>query len=154
MAFDFKNLPPQIDRRLAIQTLMTSPETTEVIYNGRPVLVSEALRHMLQGDDAVVMSPAAPPALPGQLGHPGGGPGPNLTISQRAVDNLSPAQYEELKTTGHLQGLTNSDQGRALITVRNSSGTVHSRFTFNPETGAIEPGRALDFSDFDAPAGS
>jgi hypothetical protein len=53
--FDFANLPPQIDRRVALQSLMQTPQDTVVTYAGRQMLVSDALRHMLNGDDAVTV---------------------------------------------------------------------------------------------------
>jgi hypothetical protein len=129
---------------------MQSPQDTVVTYDGRPMLVSTALKHMLNGGDAAVVTaqPAQQPGQPGQ-GQPGA---PGLTISQRAADALSQKQYDELKQTGHIQGLTNSDNGRAMISMRNSSGTVQSRFSFDPETGKVEPGRPIDLRDFDAPA--
>jgi hypothetical protein len=141
--FDFAKLPPQFDRRMALQTLMQSPQDTVVTYAGKQMMVSDALGRMMKGDGAAIV-PAPAPAQPGA---PTG-----LTISQRAVDALTAEQYKELEATGHLQGLTNSDNGRAIVHVRDSSGTVTSRFSFNVETGAIEPGRLMDLRDFDAPA--
>jgi hypothetical protein len=75
-----------------------------------------------------------------------------LRISQAAADALPQAQYDELERTGHIQGLTRSDNGRAVVHVRNSSGVVESRFSFNPETGAVEPGRPINMSNFSDPA--
>jgi hypothetical protein len=160
--FDFANLPPQIDRRMALQTLMTTPEDTVVTYAGRQMLVSDALRHMLNGGDAVTVhipantagrlgpnDPGRQPGTPGQLSV-----GPQIQISQAATDALSGAQYAEFQRTGGIEGLTGPIEG-TRVHVRNSTGTVESRFSFNPETGAVEAGRGLDmrhFHDPDAPA--
>jgi hypothetical protein len=136
---------------LELQTLMTMPQDTLVPWgpNGKVITISDALTRLFNGEGADVMPAAQPAAQPAQPGQPGA---PGLTISQRAADSISQAQYDELKQTGHIQGLTNSDNGRALVHVRNSSGTVRTDFSFDPETGKIGPGRGIDLRDFDAPA--
>jgi hypothetical protein len=135
---------------LEMKTLMTMPEHTLVPWGpgGQVITVGEALRHLLRGE-GVEIAPAQP--VPGQPGQPHAGP--NITISQVAVDSLSQAQYDELQQTGHLQGLTNSDNGRANVHVR-QGGSISIQRSFNPETGAVEAGRGLDLRDFDPPAGS
>jgi hypothetical protein len=152
--FDFAKLPPQIDRRLAIQTMMNTPQDTVVTYAGRQMLVSDALKHMMNGEGAAVVEPAQPAQTgqPIQPSHQAGPGGPKLMISQGAANTLPQAKYDELAKTGHIQGLTNSDNGRAVVHVRNSSGTVESRFAFNPETGAVEPGRPMDTRMFHDPS--
>jgi hypothetical protein len=64
---------------------------------------------------------------------------------------LSEAQYEEFQRTGGIEGLTGPIEG-TRVHVRNSSGAVQSRFSFNPETGAVEAGRGLDMRYFTDPA--
>jgi hypothetical protein len=156
--FDFANLPPQIDRRLAIQTLMSQPQDTVVNYAGRQMLVSDALHHMLNGDDAVTVhipantagrlgpnDPGRQPGTPGQLSA-----GPRIQISQAATDALSEAQYAEFQRTGGIEGLTGPIEG-TRVHVRNSSGAVQSRFSFDPESGKVGPGRPLDMRYFTDP---
>jgi hypothetical protein len=160
MQFDFAKLPPQIDRRTALQTLMQTPQDTVVTYDGRQMLVSDALKNMMNGGDAATvhlpqntagrLGPNDPGRQPGTPGQP---PGPRIAISQAPTDALSQAQYDEFQRTGGIEGLTGPVEG-TRVHVRNSSGTVESRFSFNPETGAVEPGRGLALTDFDAPAGS
>jgi hypothetical protein len=158
--FDFARLPPQIDRRMAIQTLMTTPHDTIVTYDGRPMMVSEALRQMLNGGDPATVT--IPQNTAGRLGpnDPGRQPnvtagyppaGPRIQISQAATDALSQAQYEEFQRTGGIEGLTGPIEG-TRVHVRNSSGTVQSRFSFNPETGAVEAGRGINMEMFHDPA--
>jgi hypothetical protein len=52
----------------------------------------------------------------------------------------------ELEQTGNLAGFTASNRGRAMISVRNSSGTIVSRHHFNDETGKIEAGETRPFT--------
>jgi hypothetical protein len=136
--------------RMEMQALMTA-NPNEIMahpFTGKPATVAEVLRAILRGEGAAV-HPTSPPAQaqPGQLGAPQG-----LTISQEAVNALSEAQYQELKATGHIQGLTNSDAGRAYVHI--SQGGSHSVSFSLDETGKVGPGRGLDLRDFDAPAGS
>jgi hypothetical protein len=111
---------------------------------------------MMNGDDGAIVEPAQPAQTgqPIQPSHQAGPGGPALRISQEAANALPQAKYDELARTGHIQGLTNSDNGRAVVHVRNSSGAVESRFSFDPETGKVQPGRPMDLRDFDAPAGT
>jgi hypothetical protein len=139
--FDFAKLPSQIDRRTAIQTMMQTPQETVVTYDGRPMLVSDALKHMMKGE-GVAYEPAPEPQAPGRG---------SIRIDPA---RLNEQQRTELEQTGNLAGFTSSDRGRAMISVRNSSGTVQSRFSFDPETGKVEQGRPMDLRDFDAPEGS
>jgi len=134
--------------RIELQALMQTPPDTLVPWgpNGQVITVGEALHRLMKGD-GVDITPAQP--APGQPGQPAG---PNIRISQEAVNALSEAQYQELKATGHLQGLTNSDNGRAYVDV--SRGGSHSASFTLDETGAVGPGRGLDLRDFDPPAGS
>ena len=114
--------------RIELEALMRTPSDTLVPWgpNGQVITVGEALRHVLRGDGMEV-APAAP--APGQPGHQAGSP--NIRISQEAVNALSEAQYQELKATGHLQGVTNSDNGRAVVHV--SRGGSHSvNLSFDP----------------------
>jgi hypothetical protein len=132
--------------KIEMQTLMTTDPNTLVPWGpgGQVITVGEALRHVLRGD-GVEIAPAQPaPAQPGQPA------GPNIRISQQAVDSLSQAQYDELQQTGHLQGVTNSNNGRAIVHV-SRGGTIQVQRTFNPDTGAVEAGRGLDLRDFDPP---
>jgi hypothetical protein len=135
--------------RMEMQALMTANPNDIMThpFTGKPATVAEVLGAILRGEGAAV-APVQP-----QPGQPGYAPGPNLTISQEAINALPEAQYQELKTTGQLQGLTTSDAGRAYVHVR--QGGSHSvSLSFDPETGAVGPGRGLDLRDFDAPAGS
>jgi hypothetical protein len=156
--FDFANLPSQIDRRTAIQTLMQTPQDTVVTYAGREMLVSEALKQMMNGGDGATvhipqntagrLGPNDPGRQPGTPGQPPAGP--RIAISQRATDALSQAQYDEFQRTGGIEGLTGPIEG-TRVHVRNSSGTVTSRFSFNPDTGALERGRDMDLQMFHDP---
>jgi hypothetical protein len=135
--------------RIELEALMRTPSDTLVPWGpgGKIVTVGEAIKHVLRGDGMEV-SPAAP--APGQPGHQAG---PNIRISQEAVNALSEAQYQELQATGHLQGVTNSDNGRAVVRV--TRGGSHSvSLSFDPETGKVGPGRGLDLRDFSDPAQS
>jgi hypothetical protein len=131
--------------KIELQTLMTTPPDTLVPWGpgGKLITVGEALHRVLKGE-GVEITPAQPaPAQPGLSG--------GIRISQEAVNALSEAQYQELKETGHLQGLTNSDNGRGTVHV--SQGGSHTvSFSFDPDTGKVGPGRGLDLRDFDDPA--
>jgi hypothetical protein len=131
---------------LEMRALMTA-DPNEIMahpFTGKPATVAEVLRAIMRGEGAAV----AP--VQHQPGQPGYSPGPNLTISQDAVNALSEQQYHELKSTGQLQGLTTTDAGRAYVHV--SRGGSHSvSFTLD-ETGEVGPGRGLDLRDFDPPA--
>jgi len=130
--------------RIELEAMMKANPNDLMRWDGRVMTVAEALGRVLKGDGMEV-SPAQP--APGQLGHQAG---PNIRISQAAVDQLSQAQYDELKATGHLQGVTNSDNGRAVVRV-SQGGSYSTGFTLD-ETGKVGPGRGLDLRDFDAPA--
>jgi hypothetical protein len=132
---------------LEIKTLMTMPSDTLVPWgpNGKVITVGEVLKHVLRGEGVEI----APGALPGATAQQPAGP--NIRISQEAANRLSDAQYKELEQTGHIQGLTNSDNGRAIVHVR-QGGSVQISRSFNPETGAVEEGRPMDLRDFDPPA--
>jgi hypothetical protein len=137
---------------LELRALMTAdPKTLIRGANGKMITVGDAIYAALKGEgQGVEISPAAPaPAQPSQVASPG------IRISQKAVDALSPAQYEELKTTGHLQGVSNSENGRATVHV--TQGGSHSvSFTLN-DTGEVGPARPIDLRDFhdpNAPASS
>jgi hypothetical protein len=106
--------------RMEMQALMTA-DPNEIMahpFTGKPATVAEVLRAILRGEGAAV-HPTSP-----QPGQPGYSPGPNLTISQEAINALSQTQYDELKATGQLQGLTTTDAGRAYVHV--SRGGSHS----------------------------
>jgi hypothetical protein len=113
---------------------------------------SDALKHMMNGRDGAVVEPAQPAQTgqPIQPSHQAGPGSPKLTISQEAANALPQAKYDELQKTGHIDGLTRPYQG-TRVHVRNSSGTVESRFAFNPETGAVEQGRGMDMRMFHDP---
>jgi hypothetical protein len=134
---------------LELRTLMTTPPDTLVPWgpNGKVITVGEALKHVLHGEGAEIAPVQPPQAQPGQPA------GPNIRISQEAANRLGDAQYKELEQTGHIQGLTNSDNGRAIVHVR-QGGSVQISRSFNPETGAVEAGRPMDLRDFDPPAGT
>jgi hypothetical protein len=132
--------------KLEMQALMTA-DPNEIMahpFTGRPATVAEVLRAILRGEGAAVL-PVSP-----QPGQPGYSPGPNITISQEAVNALSQSQYDELKATGQLQGLTTTDAGRAFVHV--SQGGSHSTSFTLDETGTVGPGRGLDLRDFEDPA--
>jgi hypothetical protein len=133
--------------RIELEAVMKANPNDLMLWDGRTMTVAEALGRVLKGDGMEV-SPAAP--APGQPGHPASGP--NIQISQAAVNALTEAQYQELKATGHLQGVTNSENGRAIVRV--SQGAFYSTSFTLDETGKVGEGRGLDLRDFDAPAGS
>jgi hypothetical protein len=139
--------------RIELEAMMKSDPNEIMTWNGRTRTIGEHLRAILKGEGAVV-EPAQPAQTgqPIQPSHQAGPGGPSLRISQEAANALPQAKYEERARTGHIQGLTNSDNGRAVVHVRNSSGTVESRFSFNPETGAVEPGRPMDTRMFHDPS--
>jgi hypothetical protein len=132
--------------RIELEAMMKADGNALMLWEGRVMTVAEALGRVLKGDDMEV-SPAAP--APGQPGHQAG---PNIRISQAAVDQLSEAQYQELKATGHLQGVTNSENGRAVVRV-SQGGSYSTGFTLD-ELGKVGPGRPMDLRDFDRAAGS
>jgi hypothetical protein len=120
--------------------IMTHP------FTGKPATVAEVIKAILRGEGAAVVP------VPPQPGQPGYRTGPNLTISQEAINALSEQQYQELKSTGQLSGLTTTDAGRAYVHTR--QGGSHSvSFTLDEE-GKVGPGRGLDLRDFDRAAGS
>jgi hypothetical protein len=135
--------------KLELQALMTADPNTIMThpFTGKPAAIGEVLKAILNGEGMTLQ--VAPthlaPAQPGQHA------GPNLRISQAAINALTEAQYQELKETGHLQGLTNSDNGRAYVHVR-QGGSHTVRLSFDPETGAVGPERPLDMRDFTDPA--
>jgi hypothetical protein len=131
--------------RMTLQVLMQTPQDTLVSYNGKPTLISEVLRRMLKGEDNAPIQPPQP-----QPGTPQVPSGPTVLASQRAMDALSEADYQSLAQTGHIDGLTRPLQ--PTVSVRNSSGSVDIRRSFNADTGAIEAGRGLDMRDFSDPA--
>jgi hypothetical protein len=131
--------------RIELEAMMKANPNDLMLWEGRTMTVAEALGRVLKGEGMEV-APAVP--APGQPGHQAG---PNIRISQAAVNALSEAQYQELKATGHLQGVTNSDNGRAVVRVTRG-GSYSANFSFDPETGALGPGRGIDLRDFDDPA--
>lgn len=131
--------------RIEIEAMMKANPNDLMLWDGRVMTVAEALGRVLKGD-GVEVTPAAP--APGQPGHQAG---PNIRISQEAVNNLTQAQYDELSRTGYLQGVTNSDNGRAVVRF-SQGGSIQVQRSFNPETGAVEAGRGLDMRDFHDPA--
>jgi hypothetical protein len=132
--------------RIELEAMMKANPNDLMLWDRRVMTVAEALGRVLKGDGMEV-SPAQP--APGQPGHQAG---PDIRISQAAVDQLSQAQYDELQSTGHLQGVTNSENGRAVVRV--SQGGSHSvSFTLD-ETGKVGEGRGLDLRDFQDPAQS
>jgi hypothetical protein len=133
---------------LEMRALMTTPPDTIMPhpFTGKPATVGEVLKAIMNGEGAAVVP------VQHQPGQPGYSPGPNLTISQDAINALSQTQYDELKATGQLQGLTTTDAGRAYVHVR-QGGSHSTSFTLD-EKGEVGPGRGLDLRDFDAPAGS
>ena len=127
--------------RMEMQALMTANSNDLMIhpFTGKPATIGEVIKAILRGEGAAV-HPTAPQPQPGYS------PGPNLTISQEAVNALSEQQYQELKSTGQLQGLTTTDAGRAYVHV--SRGGSHSvSFTLD-ETGEVGSGWGLDMRDF------
>lgn len=133
---------------LEMRALMTA-DPNEIMahpFTGEPATVAEVLRAVLRGEGAEVV-PVQP--APGQ---PGRQAGPNIRISQEAANKLSDGNYQELERTGFIQGLTNSDAGRAYVHV--SRGGSHSTSFTLDETGKVGPGRGLDMRDFHDPNAS
>jgi hypothetical protein len=127
--------------RIELEAMMKADGNDLMVWEGRVMTVADALGRIMKGEGMEV-APAQP--APGQPGHPAG---PNIRISQEAVNALSEAQYQELKATGHLQGVTNSENGRAVVRVT-QGGSYSTGFTLD-ETGKVGPGRGLDLRDFD-----
>jgi hypothetical protein len=133
--------------RIELEAMMKADGNDLMVWEGRVMTVADALGRIMKGEGMEV-APAQP--APGQPGHQAG---PNIRISQAAVDQLSQSQYDELAATGHLQGVTNSENGRAIVRVT-QGGSYSTGFTLD-ETGKVGPGRGLDlrsFHDPDAPA--
>jgi hypothetical protein len=131
---------------IELEAMMKANPNDLMIWDDRVMTVAEALGRVLKGGDGVEVTPVAP--APGQPGHQAGGP--NIRISQAAVDQLSQAQYDELKATGHLAGVTNSENGRAVVRV--SQGSSYSTGFTLDETGKVGPGRPMDLRSFHDPA--
>jgi hypothetical protein len=130
--------------RIELEAMMKANPNDLMLWDGRVMTVAEALGRVLKGD-GVEVAPAAP--APGQPGYQAG---PNIRISQEPVNNLTQAQYDELSRTGHLQGVTNSENGRAIVRV-SQGGSYSTGFTLD-ETGKVGPGRPMDLRDFQDPA--
>jgi hypothetical protein len=79
--------------RMELQALMTAPPDTIMAhpFTGKPATVSEVLKAILRGEGAAVVP------IPPQPGQPGYSPGPNITISQEAINALDQTQYDELR---------------------------------------------------------
>jgi hypothetical protein len=129
--------------RIEIETLMKTDGNQILTLNGKTRTVAEHLGAIFKGEGALVTT--APTAQ--QPGQPTGGT--SLKISQRGVDQLSQANYDELKSTGEIEGLTTPIRS-TYVHVR-QGGSMQSNFSFD-ETGKVGPGRGLDLRDFDAPA--
>ena len=135
--------------RIELEAMMKAKPDDLMLYDGRVITVAEALGHIMRGEGAEV----APPAITAQ---PGQHTSPNVRISQEAANKLSDALYQELEQTGHIQGLTRTDAGRAYVHVR-QGGSLSIQRSFDPETGEVGLGRGLDMRDFfdpNAPASS
>jgi hypothetical protein len=130
--------------RIALEAMMKADGNDLMVWDGRVMTVADALGRIMKGD-GMEIAPAQP--APGQPGHQAG---PNIRISQEAVNALSEQQYQELKSTGHLQGVTNSDNGRAVVHV--SRGGSHSTSFTLDEAGKVGPGRPMDLRSFQDPA--
>jgi hypothetical protein len=128
---------------LELKSLMTTPSDTIMAHpvTGKPATVAEVLKSIMRGEGAAVVP------VPPQPGQPGYRAGPNLTISQAAINALSEQQFQELKSTGQLAGLTTTDAGKATIHVT-TGGSYTSQHSFNPETGAVEQGRGVNLRQF------
>jgi hypothetical protein len=130
---------------LEMRALMTAPPETIMAHpvTGRPATVAEVLKSIMRGEGAAVVP------VPPQPGQPGYRAGPNLTISQEAINALSEQQYQELKSTGQLAGLTTTDAGKASVHV--SKGGSHSVSLTLDETGKVGPARPIDLRLFHDP---
>ena len=124
--------------RIELEAMMKANPNDLMLWDGRTMTVAEALGRVLKGGGVEVM-PVAP--APGQPGYQTG-----VKISQEAVNNLTQAQYDELSRTGHLEGLTNSLTGKAIVRV-SQGGSYSTGFTLD-ETGKVGAGRGLDLRDF------
>jgi hypothetical protein len=121
--------------KLEMHALMTA-NPNEIMahpFTGKPATVAEVIKAILRGEGAAVVP------VPPQPGQPGYRTGPNLTISQEAINALSEQQYQELKATGELSGLTTTDAGRAYVHV--SQGGSHSLSFTLDEGGKGRVGR-------------
>jgi hypothetical protein len=76
-----------------MKVLMTTPPDTLMThpFTGKPATVGEVLKAILRGEGAAVVP------IPPQPGQPGYSPGPNITISQEAINALDQTQYDELR---------------------------------------------------------
>ncbi|MBV9828494.1 MAG: hypothetical protein JO001_22940 [Alphaproteobacteria bacterium] len=136
---DFKTAPPT---REVMEILMHNTNSY-VTYGGKQITAGEALKNMMRSEGIDIRQP--------QSGQ--GAATPAVHASQEAVDSLSEAQYQELKNTGGIDGVTRPNPAR--VTIR-QGGAVEVRRSFNPETGAVEAGRQLEYDreTFFGPEGS
>jgi hypothetical protein len=130
--------------RIEIEAMMKADSNDLMTLNGVTRTIGEHLRAILKGE-GVPYEPAPEPQ-----GAPGQQPGQRGSIRIDPA-RLTEAQRSELESTGQIAGFTASDRGRAMISVRNSSGSIRTDFSFNPETGAVEPGRPMDLRMFQDP---
>jgi hypothetical protein len=131
----------QATRKAFIRTLMTADPNTRLPWNGRHALPHEILQEVFRGNSTVTVRPT-------QQQQPG--MGGSVVPSQAAIDALSPERYAELSETGGIDGLT---RPHPIKVTSRQGGTYVARLSINPETGAIEAGRPLDMTHFDAPEG-
>jgi hypothetical protein len=128
--------------RMELEAMMTADPNELMTWNGSTRTVAEHLRAILKGE-GVPYEPPAEPQVPGP--QPGRG---SIRIDPT---RLTEGQRMELERTGNIAGFTASDRGRAMISVRNSSGTIRIDRSFDVDTGAVEPGRGMDLRDFTDP---
>jgi hypothetical protein len=129
---------------LQLKALMQTDGSTPVIYNGRSMLLQDALAARMRGE-GVPYEPAAEQATTASQPARGG-----IRIDPA---RLSAEQRSELEQTGNLAGFTATDRNRAMINVRDSSGSYTANIAHD-DAGNLVVIRGLDIRDFFAPEGT
>jgi len=129
-----------------LRTLMSARDSNQKItWNGGTATIGEVIRELIRDDDGAATVQRATQQQ--QAG------GPGVMPSRAAVDALSDDHYRELKETGNIGQLMGPPPVR--VSVR-QGGAIERRYSFNPDTGAVEDGRPLDIvgrGSFNAPPG-
>jgi hypothetical protein len=122
---------------LQMQTLMQTDSATPVVYNGRSMLLGDALAARLRGE-GIVYEPASAQAT----GQPTRG---SLRIDPA---RLSAEQRSELERTGNIAGFTSTDRNRATISVRDSSGSYQANISHDDAGNTVVNRGPRDLRDF------
>jgi len=134
--FDLANA---IRDHLQLKALMQTDGSTPVIYQGRQMMLQDALAARLKGPGVPYVPPADQPAT--TTGQP---PRGGIRIDPA---RLSPEQRSELEQTGNLAGFTSTDRNRATISVRQNSGAYQAQISHD-DAGNMVVERGINMRDF------